>query len=105
MADETHAQNPKWMAKAREEVTAVAEKHNPQSSSSLVDQLATLPLDVWETEFPFLDCCLKDGIRLQLLGVAFRKNVSDDSIHIGNEIVPPGTFMVSRSFVSHLSVD
>lgn len=83
------------MAKAREEVTTVAQKYNPESSRSLVDQLASLPLEAWETEFPFLDCCLKDGIRLQLLGVAFRKNISDDNIHIGSEIVPPGTFMVS----------
>ena len=86
------------MAKAREEVTAVAQKYNPQSPS-LVDGLATLPLDAWEMDFPFLDCCLRDGIRLQLLGVAFRKNISDDNIHIGGKIVPPGTFMVSRALI------
>ena len=101
MANGLNAQNPEWMAKAREEVTGVAQKYNPQATS-LVAGLATLPLDAWETEFPFLDCCLRDGIRLQLLGVAFRKNISDDNIHIGGEIVPPGTFMVSKALICWL---
>lgn len=83
------------MTVAREEVAAVAEKYNPDSKSSLDDQLANIPAEAWEAEFTFLDCCLKDSIRLQLLGTAFRQNTSREDIRIGDEIVPPGAFLVS----------
>jgi hypothetical protein len=86
------------MASAREEVAAVAQKHNRDSKSSLVDQLANIPVDGWETEFKFLDCCLKDSIRLQLLGTAFRRNIGGQDVRIGDEIIPPGAFLVSIWF-------
>jgi hypothetical protein len=89
------ADNPQWMARAREEVAAVARKYNPHSESSLVDQLSNIPVEAWEMEFTFLDCCLKDSIRLQSLGTAFRKNIGGENIRIGDEIIPPGTFIVS----------
>ena len=93
------ADNPKWMAKAREEVSAVAKKYNPESTSSLTDQLANVPLEAWELEFNFLDCCLRDSIRLQSLGSAFRQNISKENIQIGDEIVPPGAFLVSAQLL------
>jgi len=83
------------MARAREEVAAVARKYNPHSKSSLVDQLANIPIEAWETEFTFLDCCLKDSIRLQALGAAFRRNIGDEDIQIGDEVIPPGAVVVS----------
>jgi cytochrome P450 len=94
------ADNPQWMARAREEVAAVAQDHNPGSRSSLVDKLANVPVEAWETEFNFLDYCLKDSIRLQLLGTAFRQNITGEDLQIGDEIVPPGAFMVSECFLA-----
>ena len=88
------AENPKWMARAREEVTAIAQNYNTDSKSSLEDQLSNIPVEAWETEFNFLDSCLKDSIRLQLLGTAFRQNITKENIQIGDEIVPPGAFLV-----------
>lgn len=88
------------MARAREEIAAVAQDHNPGSTSSLVDKLGNVPVEAWETEFNFLDCCLKDSIRLQLLGTAFRQNITSEDLQIGNEIVPPGAFMVSECFLA-----
>jgi hypothetical protein len=88
------------MASAREEVAVVAQKHNPDSKYSLIDQLANIPVEGWETEFKFLDCCLKDSIRLQLLGTAFRQNTSGEEVRIGDEVIPPGTFLVSILFSS-----
>jgi hypothetical protein len=84
------------MARAREEVAAVAQRHNAGSKASLTDQLANIPAESWEAEFKFLDCCVKDSIRLQLLGTAFRQNVSGQDVQIGDEIVPPGAFVVSN---------
>jgi hypothetical protein len=88
------------MARAREEVTAVAQDHNPGLRSSLVDQPANVPVKAWETELKFLDCCLKDSIRLQLLSTAFRQNICAEDIQIEDEIVSTGAFMVSECFLT-----
>lgn len=93
------------MAKAREEISDVAQKHNPTSRSLLIDQLANIPVEAWETEFQFLDCCLKDSIRLQLLGTAFRQNISGEDVRIGDEIVSPGAFLVSDQVFTYSCVD
>lgn len=58
-----------------------------------MEQLAGLSLEAWETEFPLLDMCLRDSIRLQALGTAFRRNVSGHAIKIGTEVIPNGAFV------------
>jgi cytochrome P450 len=88
------ANNPEWMSKVREEVTTVAAKHSKDPKASLVDQLSSLPIEVWETEFPMLELCLRDSIRLQLVGTAMRKNVTGHDVKIGNAIVPHGTYVM-----------
>jgi len=37
--------------------------------------------------------CLKDSIRLQLLGAGFRRNISGKDIQLGNEVIPNGAFV------------
>ncbi|EON68791.1 hypothetical protein W97_08049 [Coniosporium apollinis CBS 100218] len=86
------AQNPHWLSEARKEITAAGAKHSTNPDQPLVEQLASLSLEAWETEFPLLDMCLRDSIRLQLLGTAFRRNVSGHAIKIGTEVIPNGAF-------------
>lgn len=51
-----------------------------------------LPLRAWD-ELPVLDLCLKDTLRLQLSGLAFRKNISNQDVAISKtEAISPGTF-------------
>jgi cytochrome P450 len=82
------------MAKARKEVAKTAAKHSQEKSTGLVDQLSSLPLEAWENEFPFLDMCLKETIRLHLHGALLRRNISETDIKIGEEIIPAGAFVV-----------
>ncbi len=90
------ASNPYWMEKVREEVEAVAKKYNTNESVPLVDRVANLPLDAWETEFPMLELCLKDSIRLHALGACFRKNISGKDVLLGKgEVIPDQAFAVS----------
>lgn len=74
--------NAEWRARARAEVVAVADKYAPDPSGAvpLVDRLARVPIDAWENEFPILDLCLKDTIRMHMPGTAFRRNVSGHAI-------------------------
>lgn len=89
------ATNPHWMAEVRKEVENAASKYSTEKSSSLSDRLATLPVEAWENEFPMLDLCLKETIRVQGQGVFQRRNVSGSDITIGGEVIPNGFFAVS----------
>ncbi|KAF1922434.1 uncharacterized protein M421DRAFT_411403 [Didymella exigua CBS 183.55] len=65
-----------WLAKAREEVRATAVKHAPNPSAPLRFQLDDVPLEAWEAEFPVVNLCMKDSIRLNLLSTALQKNIN-----------------------------
>jgi cytochrome P450 len=91
------ASQPQWMARARKEITDTAAKYSPDPSASLIEQLDSLPLEIWETKFPFFDMCLKDTIRLQLPAALLRKNISGSDLVIGDEIVPNGTIAACSS--------
>ena len=71
------------------------EKYFPGNDMTITEKLSKLPLEAWESEFPMMELCLKDSIRLQLHGTGFRKNKSGKDISIGNgEVIPPDAFMV-----------
>lgn len=98
------SKSPRWLSAVRAEVEAAACKHNPGSNLPLAAQLSSLPLEAWESEFPVVDLCLKESIRLQLLGTAFRRNVSGRDLPIGNgkEVVPDGAYVVYAMADVHL---
>lgn len=89
------ASHPEHLHTAREEVLSVARKHDPSGTLSVPDALANLPVEAWESSFPFIDACLRDSIRLQLVGCAMRRNISGADVPIGStgEIIPNGAFV------------
>ena len=89
------ALNPEWMTKVREEVATVANRYNPKSTAPLIDQLSNVPVEAWETEFESSDLCLRESIRLQLLGTAFRRNTSGKDVALGDQVIPNGACVVS----------
>lgn len=88
------AASPYWLQKCQDEISAVAEKYDPDTSKPLADRLTNVPLEAWETEFPIIDLCLRDSIRLQAVGTGFRKNTSNTPVPVGNgkEVIPPGSY-------------
>ncbi|KAF3011131.1 hypothetical protein E8E13_011429 [Curvularia kusanoi] len=89
------ATSPEWLAKVRDEVRATAAKHARDPSAPLRHQLNDVPLEAWEADFPMVDLCLKDSIRLNLLGTAFRKNISGRPLPTGNgmEVIPTDAYV------------
>jgi sterol 14-demethylase len=85
------ATSPEWRGKTRDELRTVAARYARDPTAPLRYQLDDIPLEAWESEFPVVDLCLKDSIRLNLLGTAFRKNISGRAIPTGKgmEIIPP----------------
>ncbi|KAL7621631.1 hypothetical protein AAE478_008957 [Parahypoxylon ruwenzoriense] len=89
-------QSPKWMARIRSEVDGVVAKHRSSPEQSPADILETLTVDDWDSEFPFIDTCLRESIRLGIPGTGMRKNSSGHDIPIGStgEVVPNGAYAV-----------
>ncbi|KAF2732634.1 cytochrome P450 6A1 [Polyplosphaeria fusca] len=88
------ATSPDWLGKCRDEIRTTAAKYATNPNAPLRHQLDDVPLEAWESEFPVVDMCLRDSIRLNLLGTAFRKNVSGRDIEIGDgKVIPPETFV------------
>lgn len=78
------------MSRVREEVNNAADKHHPDKSVPLKDRLMSIPMEGWEFEFPVVDLCLREVIRMQLQGTAFRKNRGPDIAL--NEVSQDGRF-------------
>lgn len=91
--------NPYWYKQVRTEVDAAVEKHRKSPDQTPLDVLSSLSIENWESDFPLIDLCLRECIRFQLVGTAFRKNISGKDIPIGNggEVVPRDAFAVSPS--------
>jgi cytochrome P450 len=87
------AMNPEWKEKVLQQVIETASKHCSDPNAPLIDQLVSLPIDVWESGFPLIDLCLRDSIRLQLVGSAFRRNTSGHDVKIGDAIIPSGYYV------------
>lgn len=52
-------------------------------------------MDDWESEFPSIDLALRECIRLQMVGTAFRRNISGRDVVISKttgEIIPKDAF-------------
>ena len=102
------ANNPVWLERARAELNVIADRYAPNKDEALKDRLMHVPCDAWEGEFPVADACLKDSIRLQTSGTAFRKNVSGHDIPInkaGTEVIPKDAYVLTAVGNIHYSPD
>jgi cytochrome P450 len=98
------ATSPEWLAKTQDEVRNTAAKYARDPKALLRHQLDDVPLDAWEAEFPIVDMCLRDSIRLNLLGTAMRRNTSGKAIPTGHgsEVIPPDAFVTYATGDIHL---
>ncbi|KAF2456488.1 cytochrome P450 6A1 [Lineolata rhizophorae] len=97
------ATNSEWMAKARGEVESVAARHRKDANAPLAETLAALPDSAWEEEFPVVEMCLRESIRLQTRGTAFRRNNTGRDIPVGKEIIPNGAFVTYHIDEVHMN--
>ncbi len=88
--------NAEWYGIVQREVDAAVARHRTSPSQTAADVLDSLSIDAWESEFPMIDLCLRECIRLQLVGTAFRKNTSGRDLPLGKsgEVVPASGFAI-----------
>ncbi|KAI3391460.1 hypothetical protein diail_7322 [Diaporthe ilicicola] len=90
------ATNKEWYGRVQAEVDAAVAKHRRSPAQTPAEVLATLSIDDWESEFTNIDLSLRECIRFQLVGTAFRKNISGRDVPIGTsgEVVPRDGFAI-----------
>jgi len=96
------AKDAHWRETVMQEVRTVASKY-ASKDKTLVEQLAEIPLDAWESEFPMTYLCFRETIRLQTVGSIIRKNSSGHDLAIGNEVIPNGAYATYHLFDAHLN--
>ena len=95
---------PYWLERVRDEIESVADRYSQNKDSPLKERLMQVPVEAWEGEFPIIDMSLKDSIRLQMSGAAFRKNISGADIPLnksGTEVIPKDAYVTLSAGDSH----
>jgi cytochrome P450 len=87
------------MTKVRAEVQAAIRTSatTTDPKATMIEKLASVPLAAWESEFPAIELCLRECIRLTATGATFRRNTSGHDIQVGDEVVPKDAY-VAYSF-------
>jgi sterol 14-demethylase len=99
------ASNAEWKARCREEIDGAVAKHRTSAVQCPSDILDTLTLEEWEAEFPVVDACLREAIRVAMPGAVFRKNTSGSDIAIGKSKTGAAAVIPSGSYATYLTDD
>lgn len=95
------AANPSWHARTLEEIRQAAGKYNSDPSKPLSEQLLSVPLEGWDSDFPLLNTCLNESVRLNIVGTHFRRNSSVKTLQMDNAIIAPGAYVVHNLTDTH----
>ncbi|KNG82267.1 hypothetical protein ANOM_009873 [Aspergillus nomiae NRRL 13137] len=100
------ATNPHWLNLVRAEVGSVLKRHGAPDETPQ-ETFGRLSIDVWESEFPLIQLCLRECIRLHLAGSTFRRNISGKSVPIGNtgEVIPKDAYLLYLVDEVHFNPD
>lgn len=90
------AKDTEWQDRVRSELDALIAKYRTTTDETVTEVLARAQLEDWEDGFPSIDLALKESIRLNVPGSAFRKNMSGKDIQIPgtDTIIPKDAFAV-----------
>ena len=91
------AANPHWRDRVRKEVEQVAEQQyqKGENKSSVLQALQRVSIGEWCSAFTALDLCIRETIRMTVMGAAFRWNATTSDISLGGssgEVIPPGAY-------------
>ncbi|KAG5986352.1 hypothetical protein E4U43_005552, partial [Claviceps pusilla] len=103
-------QHPSWQDRVHGEIMAAIPRCPPARTTTgnnptLVDRLDAMPLDVWETAFPFVDQLLREAIRMHVSFPMTRLNVSARAIPIPgtDQVIPAGSLVAYNTNDAHLN--
>lgn len=95
------ANDKELYTKVRNEVDGAVAKYRKSDEQTASEVLQSLSYDAWATEFPFVELCVRESIRMVLPGSMMRKNTSGEDIEISgtNKVIPKDTYAVCISLL------
>jgi len=85
--------NQEWKDRLAAEFRALLVNHTDAASTDpFHERLASIPLDVWETELPVVDVVIRETLRMVIGLLALRRNLGPD-LPIAGKIIPTGDFL------------
>jgi cytochrome P450 len=91
------ASHPQWHTEIHQELENLLASHATQlhdKDAGITAQLASVPLQAWETATPMLDKVIRETLRLAQPHVAMRRNMGPELTLPGGASVPSGSFVV-----------
>ncbi|KAF8186070.1 cytochrome P450 [Mycena galopus ATCC 62051] len=84
--------HPEWKDKLTAEFQALLANHTENLSLPIHERLASIPLNVWETELPIMDVVMRETLRMTMGILALRRNLGAD-VSVGDKTVHTGEFL------------
>ncbi|KAJ7121297.1 cytochrome P450 [Mycena crocata] len=81
-----------WKEKLSSEVQALLANHTENPSLPIHERLASIPLNVWETELPVMDVVMRETLRMTMGILALRRNLGGD-VSVGDKTIHTGEFL------------
>ncbi|KAJ7240448.1 cytochrome P450 [Mycena rebaudengoi] len=83
-----------WRQKAKAEVESLIAMHSdPASQPALSSRLASIPLEIWESQTPVLDAIIRETLRVAQPHTAMRRNLGPE-VYINDKLIPSGAYIV-----------
>ena len=97
--------NPKCKERVVKEYNALIANHtNMLATEPLHKRLASIPLNVWEDELPYVDLVIRETLRFTMSGALLRRNVQKD-IAVDGVTINRGDFVAFPTFEPHMNPD
>lgn len=99
------ANHQDWQERLYGEIKAAAKAHSTNKDAPLSEQLASIPLEAWESSFPSIDLWLTEAVRMHVAFPMIRQNLGPSPIPIpgSNEVIPCGSFVVYNTGDAHFN--
>ncbi|KAJ7097720.1 cytochrome P450, partial [Mycena epipterygia] len=86
--------HPEWKDKVATDIQALLSNHtNTISNEPLHECLASIPLDVWETEMPVMDSVIRETQRITMGASVLRRNLGEEVV-VSDKVIPKGNFLI-----------
>lgn len=76
-----------WCDRVRAEIDAVVDQYAHSRYMPLTNPLNAVLMKAWDTEFPLLECCLRETIRLSSsMGCLYHRDIGTRDVKVGNKL-------------------
>jgi cytochrome P450 len=98
-------ENPKYKERVVKEYNALVANHTSTlATAPLHKRLASIPLNAWEDELPYVDLVIRETLRFTIFRALFRRNMQKDIV-VDDVTIKRGDFLAFPTFEPHMNPD